>query len=169
MKEYVTHIELDGEVLVDVDPLTNDFYIGITNFGTVIFPFQRLKIIQPFKFPIVRQFSKNSFLIADARTTKETDNGFIYDLKGNLLRQFYAGDGIQDVEIVNGKIIITYFDEGVFGTDGPNNEGLVIFNDTGKPLFNFNSNYPEQQIVDCYCICKHELTGCFFCHTLNFL
>jgi hypothetical protein len=161
MREFTTNIELNGEVLVDIDVLTDNSYIAITDKGRVVFPFHTIEIQQSFKFPVIRQLTDNSFLIADSRTDK-TDNSFIYDLNGNVLRQFYAGDGIQDIEVLQGKIIITYFDEGVYGADGPNNEGLVVFDFDGKILSKYNEKHGDQIISDCYCICRHGANRVLF-------
>jgi hypothetical protein len=162
MKEYITNIDLDSEVLVDVDPSRNGFYIGITDKGNVVVPFDRIEITQSFEFPIIRQLNDNLFLIADSRTSNQTDNCFIYDLKGNVHGQFFAGDGIEDIEILREKIIVTYFDEGVYGADGPNNEGLVIFDFKGEILLKYNEKHGDQVISDCYCICKHGTNRILF-------
>ena len=162
MKEYTTNIDLHSEILVDVDTSSNDFYIGITDKGNVVVPFDRIEITQSFKFPIIRQLNENSFLIADTRTSKQMENCFIYDFKGNVLRNFFAGDGIEDIEILCEKIIITYFDEGVYGTQGPNNEGLVIFDFKGEILLKYNEKHGDQIISDCYCICKHGTNRILF-------
>jgi hypothetical protein len=162
MREVTTEIELDAEVLVDIDVLTDDSYIGITDKGRIVFPFERIEIPQSFKFPIIRQLTDNSFLVADSRTNDKMDNCFIYDLKGSVLKQFFVGDGIQDIEVLRDNIIITYFDEGVYGTDGPNNEGLVLFSFDGKILSKYNEKHGDQIISDCYCICKHGVNRVLF-------
>lgn len=163
MREVTTNIELDGEVLVDIDVLTDDSYIGITDKGRVVFPFDKIEIAQTFKFPIIRQLNDNSFLVADSRTNDdETDNCFVYDLNGNALKHFYVGDGIQDIEVLREKIVITYFDEGVYGTDGPNNQGLVVFDFDGNILSKYNEKHGDQIISDCYCICKHGANRVLF-------
>lgn len=163
MREVTTSIELDGEVLVDIDVLTEDSYIGITDKGSVIFPFDKIGIAQTFKFPIIRQLSDNSFLVADSRTNDdEANNCFVYDLNGNALKHFYAGDGIQDIEVLREKIVITYFNEGVYGTDGPNNQGLVVFDFDGNILSKYNEKHGDQIISDCYCICKHGANPVLF-------
>lgn len=155
MREVTTNIELDGEVLVDIDVFTDDSYIAITDKGNVVFPSGTIEVRQSFRFPIIRQVTSGSFLVADSRTRERGDNCFIYDLKGNVIRHFYVGDGIQDIEVLHDRIIVTYFDEGVFGANGPNNEGLVLFDFDGKILFKYNEKHGDQIISDCYCICKH--------------
>ena len=62
--------------------------------------------------------------------------------------------------VLQDKIIFTYFDEGVFGDEGPNSEGLTVFNFEGRQLFGFNSasmaliGDSDALIDDCYAICK---------------
>ena len=163
MREFTTYLELEGDVLADIDVLTDDSYIGVTGKGRVVFPFNAIEIKQTFKFPIIRQLSDDLFLIADSRTnSEESDNCFDYDLKGNAVRHFYAGDGIQDIEVLRGKIVVTYFDEGVLGTDGPNNYGLVVFDFDGNILSKYNEKHGDQIILDCYCICKHGVNRILF-------
>jgi len=97
------------------------------------------------------------------RTKKNKPNAFIYDFSGQLLISFVAGDGIEDILVHHGKIIVTYFDEGVFGDKGPNNNGLSVFSLAGKQEFGFNEGANEQHIYDCYCICKHGADKVLFC------
>jgi hypothetical protein len=168
MKLIATNIELDGEVLFNIDALTDVSYIAITDKGHVVFPFHKIEIAQSFKFPIIRQLNDYSFLIADSRTRETTSNCFIYDLNGNVLNRFFAGDGIQDIEVHRDKIIVTYFDEGVYGTNGPNNGGLVLFDFAGKILSKYNEKHGDQIISDCYCICKHGADRVLFSPYIEF-
>src|SRR5688500_17509576 len=101
MREITTNIDLDGEVLVDIDVFTDESYIAITDKGNVVFPYGKIEVRQSFRFPIIRQITSDSFLVADSRTRQRVDNCFIYDLKGNVIRHFYVGDGIEDIEVVN--------------------------------------------------------------------
>lgn len=155
MREIVTNIELKEEVLVDVDVFEGEFYIAITDNGNVIFPFENTELSQKFSFPMIRQINQDSFLIANSRISTNEENCFIYDRKGKLIRKFLAGDAIQDIEVIRDKIVVTYFDEGVYGREGPNSEGLVIFDWNGNIVFQYNTKHGEQIISDCYCICKH--------------
>lgn len=99
--------------------------------------------------------NEKTFLVADARVTKRTENCVIYNLEGAVLGQFFTGDGIEDIEVIKEKIIVSYFDEGILGMDGPNHQGLVIFDFGGKILFGYNHKHGAQMITDCYCICRH--------------
>jgi len=155
MKEHITHIDLEGEILIDIDLARDESYIGITDKGNVILPFTTVFIPQSFRHPIIRWIDDGQFLIVDARVSARVNNCFIYDLDGKVHSQFFVGDGVQDVEIVKEKIIVTYFDEGVFGMEGPNNEGLVVFDNAGQILFRYNEKHQEAIIADCYCICSH--------------
>ena len=162
MREVTKYIALDEEILIDIDVLDNDTYIGITDKGNVVFPQNNIRINNVFSFPFIRLLDSTSFLIADTRTNELTDNCFVYDLKGNVIKQFYIGDGVQDIEILNDKIIVTYFDEGVYGSDGPNRHGLVILDFNGEILFKYNEKHGNLVIADCYCICKHGASSILF-------
>ena len=162
MKEETTSLNLGAQTIIDVDYSIGNHFIGVTNENNVVTPWDIFKINQAFKFPIIRRINNMFFLIADARVREKTDNCFIFDFKGKQLSKFFAGDGIQDIEVLNNRIIITYFDEGVFGMDGPNNEGLVVFDLTGKILFEYNSRHRENTIADCYCICPHSKKSILF-------
>jgi len=155
MQEEQIYINIEGEAAVDIDYTTDNYYVTITDKGNVITPYEKLEIEQSFDFPIIRTIDQEKFLVAGSRVKNPGDNCFIYDDKGNILNKFFAGDGIQDIEVVKGKIIVSFFDEGVYGMRGPNNGGLVVFDQQGKIEFNFNENHGGQIISDCYCLCKH--------------
>ena len=118
-------------------------------------------IEKEFHFPKIRRLDTSTFLIADTRTDK-LPNGHIYNFDGQLIKSFLIVDGIQDIIVHNKKIITTYFDEGVFGYNGPNNDGLAIFDLFGHQLFGFNSSIETMGIDDCYCICKHQSSTLLF-------
>jgi hypothetical protein len=171
MREYTTNIHLNGEVLVDIDYSTNDFYIGITDSGKIITPYDKFQISHNFSFPIIRQINDESFLIADARKSKGVNNCFVCDLHGNIMEQFSMGDGIEDIEIIKEKIIVTYFDEGVIkgvGGKDPNKEGLAVLDLKGNLLLGYNGKHGGIVILDCYCICKHGTNRVLFLPYTNF-
>lgn len=79
-----------------------------------------------------------------------------------MIRQsFFAGNSIEDVLVFEDKIVCTYFDEGVFGDEGPNTEGLAVFDFQGQMLYGFNSN-ANWLISDCYCACKMSANTVLF-------
>jgi hypothetical protein len=70
-----------------------------------------------------------------------------------LTSTFDLGDGSQDLQTtLDGKIWVSYFDEGVFG-GGIGNQGLVCFDAAGVPVFRF-AEFAEKHglpmIYDCY-------------------
>ena len=82
-------------------------------------------------------------------------NARIYSLKGELLRDFVAGDGIQDVQIDNdGNIWTSYFDEGIFGNYGWNKPigtpGLICWNKNGQKIWEFEPTDGLDHMADCY-------------------
>jgi hypothetical protein len=91
------------------------------------------------------------WLLADSRGGSAT----IYDATGKILKELDLGDGSKDVQTTaQGNIWVSYFDEGVFG-DGIGSAGLVCFDRTGKPLFNYAEWAEKTQapfIDDCYAL-----------------
>jgi hypothetical protein len=167
MKEDTVVINLNGEALADIDCSAIDSFVGITDKNNnIVTQFNQFTINQEFKFPVIRQVNDALFLVAEARVDEPSDNCFLFDFKGNQRGQFFAGDGIQDIEIMRNNIIVSYFDEGVFGIDGPNSDGLSVFDLNGQAIFGYNQRNRGSIISDCYCMCKHSLnTMLFFPYT----
>lgn len=162
MTETEFHIDVFQEKICDLDLSDDNFFIAYTDNKEIITSDKKISIEIEIKYPIVRLIDKEKFLLIDSRTDSNKQNAFIYDFNGRLLKTFLAGDGIQDVLIQNNKIVITYFDEGVFGEGGPNNNGLTVFNFDGKQEFGFNESIQGLHIYDCYCICKQDKNKVLF-------
>jgi len=82
-------------------------------------------------------------------------NARIYDLNGNLKRDFVAGDGIQDVKVNRkGLIWISYFDEGIFGNYGWEKPigypGLISWDNKGEKVWEFEPTGDLDHMADCY-------------------
>lgn len=161
MIDHSTNINVGHEKIIDLDADEQGNFIAFTNGNTVITNDTSFIIDKKLSFPIIRKLDAGTFLIADSRTYK-TPNCHIYNFNGELITSFFIGDGIQDIIICNNRIIATYFDEGVFGSDGPNNDGLAIFDLKGQQIFGFNSNERQHAIHDCYCICRHTTNTVIF-------
>jgi len=154
METNIVKLELSGKNLVGFDFKSENEYLGITKTNEIITPFSNFEIKTEIKFPIIRILDDELFLIIDTRTKKDKENCFVFNHNGNLKNKFYFGDGIEDVIIIKNKIIVSYFDEGVLGDKGPNNNGLSIFNLKGKLLFGYNEKHGQLEIVDCYSMSK---------------
>ncbi|MFD2204949.1 hypothetical protein [Kiloniella antarctica] len=116
--------------------------------------------------PIIDFFSDGSLLIADRRCqyrgVDDYDlNGMIYNPKTKEIRQFLAGDGIEQAQIDhNDNIWISYFDEGTIGNYGWGNvnarpladpigkTGLNCFDSLGNIIWKFDQ--ADAFIDDCY-------------------
>jgi len=103
--------------------------------------------------------SKEILLICGrSRYKSETEidkNARIYNSNGELIRDFIAGDGIQDVKIdTKGNIWTSYFDEGIFGNYGWNNpigvSGLICWDKEGEKVWEFAPTDGLDHMSDCY-------------------
>ncbi|MFP2906862.1 hypothetical protein ACLESD_17810 [Pyxidicoccus sp. 3LFB2] len=91
-------------------------------------------------------------------------NAAVYTYEGALVRELTLGDGIQDVQATSdGRLWVSYFDEGVFGNYGwrmgggrnapIGQAGLVLFDDTGQRLSAYDAGGAGTDIiVDCYAL-----------------
>ncbi len=84
-------------------------------------------------------------------------NARIYSLNGDLLRDFVAGDGIQDVKIDNaGNIWTSYSDEGIFGNYGwiipIGVSGLICWNPNGQKIWEFEPTGGLYSMAACYAL-----------------
>jgi len=161
MTEQTTHIDAGQSEILNLDADDQGNFIAFTDNKTVVTNDHSLKIEIDLRFPIIRRLDNETFFIADSRTEKD-NNGYIFKFSGQLVKSFLAGDGIEDIIVHRNKIIITYFDEGVYGGDGPNGDGLAVFDFEGQQEFGVNSSAGDMVIADCYCICKHGTNKVLF-------
>ena len=162
MNETVIYVDKEHGKLLSVDVKEDNSFIVYTDNNQVIAEEKILTLDIAIKFPIIRLIDSDNFLLADGRTSNEYPNAHIFDYNGKLITSFLAGDGIEDIVIHNKRIVVTYFDEGVFGQDGPNNNGLSVFSLNGKFQFGFNESAGGLSIADCYCICKRDKNKILF-------
>lgn len=162
MHEHVTNIDTGTAKILDLDADANGMFLAICDNGQVIENDNRIFLNSQIQSPIIRRLDENTFLLADISTVENKANAFIYNFKGQLLTSFFLGDCIQDIVIQHGKIVVAYFDEGIFGIDGPNNQGLCVFSFNGIREFSFNENVEGLHISDCYCISKKNEKNVLF-------
>lgn len=164
MKEQHTHLDIGKEKIRDLDADDHQNYIVFTLENKVITnDHPPVKISTLFQFPLIRRIDQDTFLIADARTSAPSvKNAFIYNFSGELIISFCAGDAIQAILIHRKKIIVSYFDEGVFSGILPSADGLAIFDLAGNQEFGINSNAGNVLISDCYCMCKYSANSILF-------
>jgi hypothetical protein len=170
-------IGVEGEV-VDVDVIDGQDWIAVVRTrtdrqlvlfaeGTSIKPPRRLD------FPIVRSAGGGRVLLADTRVDEADEtNGYLVDSRGEVIRIFAFGDGIQDVLVSTDKIVVTYFDEGIFGdTPSPAPYGLAVFDFDGGFKFGWNSNplSGDVEIDDCDCAARAADGRLFFYPYPNYL
>ncbi len=125
-----------------------------------------------FNYHFFRPF-KEGFLLLGARCEKEEDNAennaLFIRRDGHVIKEFCLGDGIQDcITTIDGKIILSYFDEGIFGNYGWDfplgSSGLVVWNEFGNIVWE-NRKY---DIADCYAMNVDSLDRLWFYYYTNF-
>lgn len=92
------------------------------------------------------------------------NNAIILNMRGEILKEFCLGDGIEDCIVTrDSRIITSYFDEGVFadapfGEDPPGSSGLVVWDSTGQRIWQ-NEKYT---VYDCYAMNIDEQENLWF-------
>lgn len=114
-------------------------------------------------YPRVRRVRAGLLLLFRYRTSGEP-NASLYTDSGEHVRSFYVGDGVQDVLVCGSKIVLTYFDEGVFSGEAFGREGVVVFNQRGDALWGYASEFGREgvDVADCYCACTDGDTRVWF-------
>lgn len=113
-----------------------------------------------YNFHNVNFLPTNEILLICGRSSYRNENEIdknarIYNVKGELLRDFVVGDGIQDVQVdIDGNVWTSYFDEGIFGNYGWNepigSPGLICWNKDGKKIWEFEPIDGLNYMADCY-------------------
>jgi hypothetical protein len=107
-------------------------------------------------FHHLQPLGSGEWLLVRARSGGDSDpNAHVYDAHGHRLRSFPAGDGINDVQTtLDGRIWVSYFDEGVFGDTTLGSSGLVCLDDRGQCRFRFSDLVSPDvpYIADCYAL-----------------
>lgn len=117
----------------------------------------------------VQPIGSDEWLLVRGRAQGDDDrNAHVYDAAGRHVRSFHAGDGIQDVQATeDGRIWVSFFDEGVFGNTKLGGAGLVCLDARGRCLFRFTDvlggGVPD--ICDCYAlnvVSDREVWLCYY-------
>ena len=125
-------------------------------------------------YPHVQVFPNGEILIVSARCSKTKDgpelNATVYSSEGKELRNFCIGDGVQDLRIdARGEIWASYFDEGIFGNcgwdeDGVGRSGLCSFDAFGNVTWTFEPPDALYSIDDCYAMSLDggDVVACYY-------
>jgi len=154
MKETVRRIEQNNSKCFDIDAQNEFDFVAVAEGRKIICSAFETHIEIERQFYCVRQLNKEKFLLVDKRTNGREYNAWVIDNKGQVINAFMAGDGIEDIVIQTNKIVISYFDEGIFGYIQPGEQGLVVFDFNGNILFKYHDSYGHiVDIAHCYSMC----------------
>jgi len=123
-------------------------------------------------FHAVQPLGEGLWLLVRGRADNEEDrNAHIYDGSGRHVRSFPAGEGIQEVQTTNdGRIWVSYFDEGVFGSTNLGRSGLVCLDNRGRCIFDYatlvGGDVPS--IADCYALNVYSDREVWLCYYTDF-
>lgn len=128
---------------------------------------------QKMNFHFIQPIGDHILLLgARARKYKDgsTDQNAVFLTRDGRVRfRTCFGDGIQDCLVMtDGRIITSYFDEGVFGNFGWNQplgaDGLLVWDDKGQIVWRNTSHF----IADCYAMNVDEQDNLWFYYYTEF-
>lgn len=127
---------------------------------------------QEFTYHFVQALGEDFLLVgarAAYRSGNPEQNGLVIGRDGGVKRKMCLGDGIQNCVVKSdGTILISYFDEGIFGNygwDAPiGSSGLIAWNSDGEILWK-NTQY---DIDDCYALSLDSDENTWFYYYLDF-
>ncbi|MBC8143852.1 MAG: hypothetical protein H7Y38_20665 [Armatimonadetes bacterium] len=112
----------------------------------------------PNNYHSAQPLNGGEWLLTCHRARGSESNGVVYGERGELVRSFFLGDGIESVQTTpSGKAIwVSYFDEGVYSGGTLEHNGLVCFDREGTPTLRF-SELPHGDLTvpvidDCYAL-----------------
>lgn len=120
-------------------------------------------------FHCVQPLGNDKWLLVRGRASGPKDkNACVYDMQGQRLWSFHAGDGIEDVQATEAETIwVSYFDEGVYSGNDLGSAGLIRFSERGEVLFRYDSLYAPHNVPvidDCYAlnVCSSKETWLYY-------
>lgn len=124
-------------------------------------------------FHHVQPLGDADWLLVRGRADGNTDrNAHVYGSDGRCLHSFHAGDGIEDIQATaEGRIWVSYFDEGVFGDMPLGQAGLACLDSSGQVTFRFNelaSTGAVPYIADCYALNACSSREAWLCYYTDF-
>jgi hypothetical protein len=108
----------------------------------------RLRTTIPCRFPLVCALDPETAALADARTVPGRPNAWIIGADGKQLAEFHVGDAVQSVAAIDGRLVVTHFDEGY----GNPLHGMLAFDRAGNLELDYADLSGAVDIVDCYAV-----------------
>jgi hypothetical protein len=105
-------------------------------------------------FPRIQPLPTGEWIVVDSLYVRGgTPNGRVYGPGGDVVGEWVLGDGIEDVQATaDGRIWVSFFDEGVFSNGGFGAAGLVRFSPDGEKEWEYTPPTEVGPIHDCYAL-----------------
>lgn len=161
IRETVTNLDPIWGELLDVDVLPSGHWAGLFRMDGQLFvrTADDCVLFNPYvQGPEIRCLAPRKVVIVNPRTRMGRNNGWVLSLADGTRREFFAGDGIADVLASQDKIVITYFDEGVYSGIPPGDEGVAMFTTSGELWAGYRSSLASNavDVSDCYAACWRD-------------
>lgn len=174
ISENVTSTDPAFGTLLDVDVGTDGEWVGLFERDGVVTirdaSRARAVPVPLYCTPRIRRLDATRVVVVEAWAYERQPNAWIIDWNGSEVTSFHAGSGVQDVLARGDRIVVTYFDEGVFKCPPPSDEGLAVFDDEGRLRAGYHSALGAASvgIADCYAACWLDGRRIAFCAYTEF-
>lgn len=144
--------------LRDADVLSKSWCAIAEHMGTDYLVTEAIQVALPrrYRSPRLSILDDEHVVVLDCVANSTNDqNGSILEKNGKIVFDFHAGQGISDVAATKRTIVVGYHDVGVMSDNKISNEGLAVFDHSGRFLTGYRSSTTERvDVMDCYCICN---------------
>jgi hypothetical protein len=133
----------------------------------VVTPKGRSEVGFSSRFPMIAAVDEHTLVVADS-LGRNQENVWLIDETGKVKAAFDGGDAKQQVLSAAQGIVVTYFDEGVYGGQELGHHGVNLFSQDGTHLRGFNKLGGDVFIDDCYCACLDDAGRFLFSPYMEF-
>jgi len=150
------------EGMSDLDVTPSNRWVAVNN-RQISFGENRIPVPNELWYPKVRAISDLLALVINPRTRDEP-NAWIISSEGEVINNFFVGDAVQDVLVLENFFVISYFDESACTSLGIENNGVTVFDVDGNYLFGYRETLGDQavNVYDCYCTCLADKARILF-------
>jgi hypothetical protein len=106
------------------------------------------------RLPRIRMLDDDHVVVIDSDSARDAANAHVMSKHGRIVASFAAGWAIEDVVVCGSRIVVSYFDEGVYSGDPLSQQGLAVFSADGSLDFGYTTQFGAAAVMidDCYAL-----------------
>ncbi len=127
--------------------------VGEENDFSMISHVGKSKLPKGCKYPIISFLDRAHVVLVNSRIERQgVVNAWVLSLyDGSVKQSFSVGDAVENIVVTKDYIVVSYFDEGVFGDIAPSDQGIGVFSKNGEYVLGYRSSIlGAVEVADCY-------------------